>query len=771
MNNAIKERSGQPGSRWLGQFEGLHEGFAYGWAFDTLHPDARVAIELCLNGMPVAIGFADLPRGDLAGQLLDQGSADGCHGFAVDMAQIEGDGTLSVRIANHDTVLEGRSSVTSPPAAAAGSVSEVITNRGLRLYGWACDPVRPELALTVRAYLGNELLAEARADQAYPGAQGVVEGFHSFELNLPMHLADGRTHSVRVIDSNGSQLSGSPVAVCCGLHGMRALLPAGTGPATIHLAQEYERYSPRSLAFSQYPQWAQEFDGQERPPAPVLSTAIIIAGASGHEVTQASVLAQAAPVRIFSGTDFPQLLAAARSAGCDLLGVLRAGDTLRPDALAFMAEAFQSPACAIAYSDSVYQDQPWFKPAWNGDYALASDYPLELMLVRCNAIPQGPMPTAASFAWCTLAAHWPDAASSILHVPRVLYEFAQPPNAAEAAERLEAAQAALPAIASGTELHPLPAGSGLIESARRLQPVLDEQARQQMVSLLIPTRDHAAMLRRCIDSLRRFTDWPQLEIIIMDNGSTEPETLAYFSMLMNEGVRILPMPGVFNYADLNNRAVAQARGSIVGLLNNDIEALHPGWLEELLGQLMRPGVGAVGAKLLWPNQMVQHGGVIVGVGQAAAHYGNRLADGDWGDHGRNQLVQEVSGVTGACLFLRKSDYLALGGMDSIAFPVAFNDVDMCLKIRHSGKTVVWTPHARLLHAESASRGKEDTPQKRARMHRELYGLRQRWGSVLMHDPAYHPSLNLDMNSHAFSGLAMPPRARRPRPGHLYTETN
>jgi GT2 family glycosyltransferase len=197
-------------------------------------------------------------------------------------------------------------------------------------------------------------------------------------------------------------------------------------------------------------------------------------------------------------------------------------------------------------------------------------------------------------------------------------------------------------------------------------------------------------------------------------------------------------------------------------VNNDIEALHDGWLNEIISQLLRPGVGAVGAKLLWPNGMVQHGGVLLGVGNVAGHFGNRLADADWGDHGRNQLVQQVSGCTAASLFLKKDDYLSLGGMDGNAFPVAFNDVDLCLKIRAAGKIIVFTPVSKLLHAESASRGHEDTPQKKTRAQREIDQLRLKWGHVLTRDPAYNPAINLDPNGGAFGGLAIPPRQQSPR---------
>lgn len=180
------------------------------------------------------------------------------------------------------------------------------------------------------------------------------------------------------------------------------------------------------------------------------------------------------------------------------------------------------------------------------------------------------------------------------------------------------------------------------------------------ISLIIPTRDQVELLDRCIKSIQKFTPWINLEIIVIDNDSTQTKTKAYFRSLRKQNVNILSMPGAFNFAALNNRAVKEASGEIIGLINNDIEALHEGWLDEIVSHLLSPGVGAVGAKLMWPNGMVQHGGVLLGVGNVAGHYGNRLAEADWGNHGRNQLIQQVSGVTAACLFLRKSDYLEVG---------------------------------------------------------------------------------------------------------------
>jgi GT2 family glycosyltransferase len=394
------------------------------------------------------------------------------------------------------------------------------------------------------------------------------------------------------------------------------------------------------------------------------------------------------------------------------------------------------------------------------------------MLMRADAVrklltAKAELVDAADLAWQVLAQVWRDGAQAIVHVPRVLYHFHSPLHASEQQSRLRASRKALARVEPHAVLEEMP--SPPVDSLfvpRRLHRSLAKSARTKTISLIIPTRDRVELLQRCLASLERFTDMANLEIIVVDNDSAQTKTKTYLRQVIRKGIRVLPFPGAFNFSAMNNRAVAAASGEIVGLINNDIEALHEGWLEEMLSHLLSPGVGAVGAKLLWPNGMVQHGGVLMGLGHAAGHFGNLLMDQDWGDHGRNQLVQQVSGVTAACLLVRKKDYLAVGGLDETAFPVAFNDVDFCLKLRSLEKSIVWTPHARLIHAESASRGHEDTPQKKARAQREIQELRRRWFDVLSRDPAYHPSLSLDSHSQAFGGLALPPRDRSPRSSQL-----
>lgn len=761
-----------PGTqRWHGTVEGLHDGLLYGWAFDANRCDARVVVEVLLDDIEVSCVIADVARTDLAETFRAlRAGADVCHGFVADLRRNESmHGTLSVRVANTNVVL-GYTRTDFPDKPPASATSNVIGDGGLRLHGWAFDPVVPQQAITVRAFIGHQQLAQCRADMIHPSLRAYVEGAHAFDLMLPASLADGQVHSVRVVDEQGRQLNGSPLTVCCLPSGLQELVPDGD-TLLGRIADIYERHLPRSLDLQTYDDWSLHFDQPKAGVAkPGLKAGILITGtpdAAAMAHTAASLDHQGVALQRFSGAPFPQMLRQALDAGCDVIACVRAGDTLAPAALQYALDGFALPAAQVVYTDSIAQGKPWFKPAWNADYAFATDYPLELLLVRSELIRDLPTPMdQASLAWSAIAAVGSDSARAVVHVPRVLYRFGTPLTKAEIVSRDAAAAAALRALEPLSSLVPLDLVAKVPHAARRLQAALPSAARELTVSLVIPTRDHAGLLKRCIDTIRAFTPWPSLEIIVIDNGSVEQETLAYFAQLAREGVRVLPMPGPFNYADLNNRAIAQATGDIVGLINNDIEALHEGWLDEIVAQLLRPGVGAVGAKLLWPNGMVQHGGVLLGVGNVAGHFGNRLADADWGDHGRNQVVQQVSGCTAACLFLRRKDYIDLGGMDAQAFPVAFNDVDLCLKVRAAGKAIVWTPFAKLLHAESASRGHEDTPQKKARAQREVDELRRRWGAVLLRDPAYHPSLNLDPYSNAFGGLAFPPRPRDPRTGDL-----
>lgn len=213
----------------------------------------------------------------------------------------------------------------------------------------------------------------------------------------------------------------------------------------------------------------------------------------------------------------------------------------------------------------------------------------------------------------------------------------------------------------------------------------------------------------------------------------------------------------FNYAIINNEAVATCASELICLLNNDVEVITPGWLEELASHALRPEVGAVGAMLYYPNDTIQHAGVITGVHGVAAHPYCGMPRGYPGQMARAKLTQSMSAVTGACLMVRRDLYRLINGLDG-SFQVAFNDVDFCLRLRQAGYTNIWTPVAEMYHHESASRGEENTPEKRARFAREVELMQSRWGAQLEFDPAYNP--NLTLSGEPFS-LAFPPRHGEP----------
>jgi O-antigen biosynthesis protein len=279
-----------------------------------------------------------------------------------------------------------------------------------------------------------------------------------------------------------------------------------------------------------------------------------------------------------------------------------------------------------------------------------------------------------------------------------------------------------------------------------------------LVSLIIPTRNGLKFLRTCIDSIIKKTTYSNYEIIIVDNGSDDPETLQYFNQLKKENnISVLRDNRPFNYPALNNKAVKYANGKIIGLLNNDLEVISPDWLSEMVSHALRPEIGAVGAKLLYPNDTIQHGGVITGNAYIAMHAHKHFPRYDSGYFGRSILIQSFSAVTAACLVVRKSVYNEVHGLDEKNLAVAFNDVDFCLRLGEKGYRNIFTPYAVLYHHESATRGYEDTPEKILRLNKETAFLKKRWGKKLLNDPAYNPNLTLVYENFSF---AWPPRTEQ-----------
>jgi len=276
------------------------------------------------------------------------------------------------------------------------------------------------------------------------------------------------------------------------------------------------------------------------------------------------------------------------------------------------------------------------------------------------------------------------------------------------------------------------------------------------VSIIIPTRDGVALLRQCVESIAERTVYPNYEIIVVDNGSTDGATLAYFQEISSRpNVRIIRDDSPFNFSALNNTAAAAATGSFICLLNNDTEVISPDWLDEMVGIASQPGIGVVGAALWYPDNTLQHGGVLLGLGGVAGHMHHMLKRGNFGYFNRAVSVQNMSAVTAACLVVRKSIYDGVHGLDE-SFAVAFNDVDFCLRVRAAGFRNVWTPYAELYHYESATRGSDMAADKYQRFVGEVRRMEERWGTALSRDPAYNPNLSLAVDVLPFT-LANPPR--------------
>jgi len=272
-----------------------------------------------------------------------------------------------------------------------------------------------------------------------------------------------------------------------------------------------------------------------------------------------------------------------------------------------------------------------------------------------------------------------------------------------------------------------------------------------LVSIIIPTRDGVGYVRQCIKSIYELTTYSRYEILLVDNDSSDPASLELIRWLEYEGlVRVVRRSGKFNYSAINNSAVQMASGEIVLLLNNDTAVITPNWLEEMVSLLLRPGVGIVGAKLLYPDRSVQHAGVILGIGGVAGHGHKHFPPDSAGYFSRLSIVHEVGAVTGACLLVRRDVYLEVGGLDAEWLPVAFNDIDFCLRVRDAGHRVIWTPHAELFHHESKTRGLDDTPEKLERLATEADVAMSRWGDALLSDPSYSPNLSLQSEGFAYA---------------------
>lgn len=260
------------------------------------------------------------------------------------------------------------------------------------------------------------------------------------------------------------------------------------------------------------------------------------------------------------------------------------------------------------------------------------------------------------------------------------------------------------------------------------------------VSIIVPTRNRVDLLRTCLEGISA-THYPNLEVIVVDNDSNDLETLAFLEALDPTRHKVLRQHGAFNFSEINNRAANEAQGQLLCLLNNDIEVIEPDWLRIMAVQAQRANIGAVGARLLYPDGRIQHAGVTIGMGNAAGHAHRFLRPENEGYFLRHSLPQFTMAVTAACLVVARDKFMAVGGLNERDFPVAFNDVDLCLKLDQRGWQSFYEPRATLIHHESVSRGLDRDPVGAARFARELAALQRIWRTDAVTDPFHHPQLS------------------------------
>ncbi len=444
-------------------------------------------------------------------------------------------------------------------------------------------------------------------------------------------------------------------------------------------------------------------------------------------------------------------------------------DMLTQHALFWVAkDILDYPDTMLWYSDEDkinekgIRSNPYFKSDWNPDLFLSHNLITHFAVYRKTLIEDiGGFREGYEGAQdydLVLRAIEQISNAQIRHIPRVLYHWREiaGSTASRPDEKPYAIIAAQKAISEHLERRNIKARvteSPDIRGTIRVQYALPVNL--PLVSLIIPTRNSLTFLKRCVESILNKTDYDNFEILIINNNSDDPATLDYMQQLeKNDKARIIDYPHPFCYADMNNQAVEQAQGEIIGLINNDIEVINREWLSEMVSHAVRPEVGAVGAKLWYPNNTLQHGGVVLGIGGVAGHAHKGFPRGHVGYFGRAALIQNFSAVTAACMVMRKANFLAVGGLDAEHLGTALNDVDLCLKLNEHNLRIVWTPYAELYHHESASRGYEDTPEKKARYEKERAYMKSRWPQFLMADPAYSPNLTLDAEDFAY---AWPPR--------------
>ena len=444
----------------------------------------------------------------------------------------------------------------------------------------------------------------------------------------------------------------------------------------------------------------------------------------------------------------------------DYLALLNQSDLLHPSALFEVAAELNNHEADFIYTDEIsfhvspYDAfSPHHKPNFSPDNLRASNYIGNLCLFKSSLISKVGFYRSEFNDCCDydMNLRLTEQVKNIVRIPKILYYRREQEDSPQVAARdfsgstVQKTDEPSPCLPIAEHLERVGLGGEVSGTPiSNIYRVKYEIRGEPLISILIPNKDHVLDLEKCISSIFSISTYSNFEIVIIENNSEESETFSYYEKLKeNDKVQVLNWPGEFNYSEINNFGVKHAKGEYLLFLNNDTQIISPDWLEEMLMFAQRQDVGAVGAMLYYPDDTVQHAGVIIGILELAGHSHRHFPRAHTGYMNRLAYAHNVSCVTAACMMMRKAIFNEVGGFDS-EFKIAFNDVDLCMRLRAKGYLIVFTPFAEAYHFESKSRGIEDTPEKQMRFASEETLFKTRWEKELLAgDPYYNPNFTKD----------------------------
>lgn len=436
----------------------------------------------------------------------------------------------------------------------------------------------------------------------------------------------------------------------------------------------------------------------------------------------------------------------------DYIALMDHDDKLPETALYYVAREIEKwPEAKIIYSDEDGIDEegerirPMFKGDWNEPLLLAQNYINHLTVYKADLLKKAGFRKGFEGSQdhdLLLRCSGNLNEEEIRHIPRILYHWRQFKKGNSFSESYETRceLSRRQAVRDYLEAKGLKAKVARGKAGfNRISFIPDKWP---LVTCIVPARNHAGLSKRCLESLLLETDYPNLEIIFVDNGSDEAEAIALAREYENhDKVRVIHWNKPFNYSEINNMAAREAAGEILGLINNDISVIQSDWLKQLAGFAALPETGAVGPMLLYPNDTIQHAGVVRGIGGIAAHQACRESCETDLLYYRMHLCRWVMAVTGACLLVNKEKFFEVGGLDEQNLKVAFNDVDLCFKLHEKGYRNIYAGNVRLYHLESPSRKSDELPENIKRFEKETNYLKEKWYNELKYDPFYSPWFN------------------------------